>query len=583
MASQFSFSEASVYAPDCGRNLYEVSKKENIKISEDACWGLLEACLLKLPVKKVYDLLDQLYGSRDLCFPEGCEFVVESIRGRSVNKGIVYYFVKWEGWPPIFNTWEPESNLNGCKEAIRNFMDACGAEVGMLPTETQTSKRAQITEVMDRLMEAVPCSTLSALDLLMKFTDLLQQSTGSPRPYKPPGLFRLETQISYDPTGTTLCAVPLKRSASESDFTSVSCKRIRLSQKDKQTLTSALQVFQQKLNSVYPDEAPITVENNVDTECPPVDFQPIPDYRPGPGVFLPTKSPVGCECTIPAPESSSHPPPSGTATSGPLEPCWENRRKGCCAARAGACVPYNRQKRLVAPTGHPVYECNSTCPCGPSCPFRVVQLGRKVPLCVFRTRDRGWGVKTKAPIATGTFVAEYLGEILTFEEAEQRGVIYDKQTMTYLFDLDFEGDAHYTVDASQMGNISHFFNHSCDPNLTVRCVFVECLNTKLPRIALFAARFIKKDEELTFDYNMTGAIQSEEGLNPEPGSTEPLEITDSLANGTEKKSSPPSTISIELTADTASEASADTRSLSSKGPRMKCLCRSKNCRGYLVA
>lgn len=59
-------------------------------------------------------------------------------------------------------------------------------------------------------------------------------------------------------------------------------------------------------------------------------------------------------------------------------------------------------------------------------------------------------------------------QILNFDEAEKRGIIYDKQTMTYLFDLDFEGDAYYTVDASQMGNISHFINHSVSVLFTRR-------------------------------------------------------------------------------------------------------------------
>ena len=38
---------------------------------------------------------------------------------------------------------------------------------------------------------------------------------------------------------------------------------------------------------------------------------------------------------------------------------------------------------------------------------------------------------------------------------------------TYLFDLDFNlGDNNlYTVDAALYGNVAHFVNHSCEPNL----------------------------------------------------------------------------------------------------------------------
>lgn len=44
----------------------------------------------------------------------------------------------------------------------------------------------------------------------------------------------------------------------------------------------------------------------------------------------------------------------------------------------------------------------------------------------------------------------------------------------------------------------------CDPNLQVYNVFIENLDERLPRIALFATRPIRAGEELTFDYNMHG-------------------------------------------------------------------------------
>ncbi|XP_063177948.1 histone-lysine N-methyltransferase SUV39H1 isoform X1 [Chroicocephalus ridibundus] len=92
-------------------------------------------------------------------------------------------------------------------------------------------------------------------------------------------------------------------------------------------------------------------------------------------------------------------------------------------------------------------------------------------------------------------------QIITSEEAERRGQVYDRQGATYLFDLDYVEDV-YTVDAAHYGNISHFVNHSCDPNLQVYNVFIENLDERLPRIALFATRPIRAGEELTFDYNM---------------------------------------------------------------------------------
>uniref|UniRef100_A0A8C3UQL6 Suppressor of variegation 3-9 homolog 1 n=1 Tax=Catharus ustulatus TaxID=91951 RepID=A0A8C3UQL6_CATUS len=142
--------------------------------------------------------------------------------------------------------------------------------------------------------------------------------------------------------------------------------------------------------------------------------------------------------------------------------------------------------------GAAIYECNSRCRCGEECPNRVVQRGIRYDL--LRTLQR---------IRKNSFVMEYVGEIITSEEAERRGQVYDRQGATYLFDLDYVEDV-YTVDAAHYGNISHFVNHSCDPNLQVYNVFIENLDQRLPRIALFATRPIRAGEELTFDYNMHG-------------------------------------------------------------------------------
>ena len=64
-------------------------------------------------------------------------------------------------------------------------------------------------------------------------------------------------------------------------------------------------------------------------------------------------------------------------------------------------------------------------------------------------------------IHANQFVTEYVGEILTSEDAETRGQKYDKMGQTYLFDLDYnEGDCLYTIDAYRHGNVAHFINHS---------------------------------------------------------------------------------------------------------------------------
>ena len=52
-------------------------------------------------------------------------------------------------------------------------------------------------------------------------------------------------------------------------------------------------------------------------------------------------------------------------------------------------------------------------------------------------------------------------QVITNEEAERRGKIYDTAGRTFLFDLDYnDTEPQFTVDAGTYGNISHFVNHS---------------------------------------------------------------------------------------------------------------------------
>ncbi|CAI9743318.1 Hypothetical predicted protein [Octopus vulgaris] len=38
-------------------------------------------------------------------------FAAECIQKRRIRKGKVEYYVKWKGWSPKYNTWEPEENI----------------------------------------------------------------------------------------------------------------------------------------------------------------------------------------------------------------------------------------------------------------------------------------------------------------------------------------------------------------------------------------------------------------------------------------------------------------------------------------
>lgn len=55
----------------------------------------------------------------------GTEFVVERVVARRFNqkKRHFEYLLKWEGYPPEQNTWEPAENMSACAHLIKQYED----------------------------------------------------------------------------------------------------------------------------------------------------------------------------------------------------------------------------------------------------------------------------------------------------------------------------------------------------------------------------------------------------------------------------------------------------------------------------
>ena len=167
-----------------------------------------------------------------------------------------------------------------------------------------------------------------------------------------------------------------------------------------------------------------------------------------------------------------------------------------------------------------IYECNERCKCGPVCKSRVVQKGRRVPLTIFKTKNRGWGVYCNEDLIQGEFIDTYLGEVITNEEADRREAVSTKEKISYLYSLDkFIGEDEeeltsencYIVDGQYMGGPTRFINHSCEPNCRQYTVSYNKNDLRVYDIAFFAIEDIPMGSELTFDY-MDADEQEEEQI-----------------------------------------------------------------------
>ncbi|CAH9134760.1 unnamed protein product [Cuscuta epithymum] len=158
----------------------------------------------------------------------------------------------------------------------------------------------------------------------------------------------------------------------------------------------------------------------------------------------------------------------------------------------------------------PSRECGPSCSCLSSeCGNRLTQKGISVRLKIVKDKRKGWSLCAADLIPKGMFICEYSGELVTTDVTRARFKQYD----------DMSSRAHFSpallvvkehlssgntcmrmnIDATKIGNIARFINHSCDGgNLWTE--IVRSSGALLPRVCFFATRDIHEDEELNFSY-----------------------------------------------------------------------------------
>ncbi|KAJ0255685.1 Histone-lysine N-methyltransferase [Hirschfeldia incana] len=253
----------------------------------------------------------------------------------------------------------------------------------------------------------------------------------------------------------------------------------------------------------------VSLVNDVDDEKGPSYFTYISTLK-HPETFRQTQTTNGCSC-------------HGSCAPGNLD-C-------SCIRKNGGDLPYLNGVMLVSRRPM-VYECGPTCPCHASCKNKVIQTGLKFRLEVFKTANRGWGLRSLDPIRAGSFICEYAGEV-----KEKGDLVMDQEDDEFVFDTsrvynsfkwnyepalvdedpsdeipeEFNLPSPLLIDAKSFGNVARFMNHSCSPNVMWQPVICEGSGESVVHIAFFAIRHIPPMAELTYDYGVSLTSEARDG------------------------------------------------------------------------
>ncbi|XP_018319115.1 uncharacterized protein LOC108732676 isoform X2 [Agrilus planipennis] len=195
-------------------------------------------------------------------------------------------------------------------------------------------------------------------------------------------------------------------------------------------------------------------------------------------------------------------------------------------------------------------ECNpELCPAGDRCYNQRFEKRQYSPLEPYKTENRGWGLRSLAPIRKGDFVIEYVGELIDDTEYQRRiKRMHETKDENYYF---LTVDKDRIIDAGPKGNLARFMNHSCQPN----CETQKWTVNGDTKVGLFALEDIPANTELTFNYNLECVGKEKKvckcgaqtcsgfiGLKFKPESTKKAKKKESLSK--KKTISSPTTVTI---------------------------------------
>mmetsp|Transcript_4661 Transcript_4661/g.5271 ORF Transcript_4661/g.5271 Transcript_4661/m.5271 type:complete len:2005 (+) Transcript_4661:174-6188(+) len=116
-----------------------------------------------------------------------------------------------------------------------------------------------------------------------------------------------------------------------------------------------------------------------------------------------------------------------------------------------------------------------------------------------RSHIHGWGLFTKVDLPKDSMIVEYMGEVIRKSVADAREKAYEisGEGSCYMFRLDLQR----IVDATQIGCMARFMNHSCHSNAYAKIISVDIdQGRQEKKIMIFSHCDIKAGEEITYDY-----------------------------------------------------------------------------------
>ena len=113
-------------------------------------------------------------------------------------------------------------------------------------------------------------------------------------------------------------------------------------------------------------------------------------------------------------------------------------------------------------------ECSDACLLRDHCSNKQFKRGQISTLETFKTVKKGWGLRSSAAIERGSFIVEFLGDVIREENVKQKFKEYRKEGLKHQYMMSLKSGQ--VVDATKNGSLSRFINHSCQPNCEVQKV-----------------------------------------------------------------------------------------------------------------